>query len=533
MILVRSLSLLPEEPLELLPSRAAEKLRCPESRILSWRLVKRSLDARKNDRIHYVCSVALELTGDEALVLRRQRGSDVISYTERVYQIPNLHSEERPLVVGFGPAGMFAALVLSRAGLRPVVVERGCDVERRKQAVDRFHNGGELDPDSNVQFGEGGAGTFSDGKLNTGTHDPRISWVLRQFFEHGAPENILYDAKPHIGTDILMHVVRNIRDEIISHGGEVRFGCRLESLSIQDRALRGVFLRDREDDPGAAPLFFPCRRVILAIGHSARDTFEMLLSQGIPLERKPFAMGVRIEHLQESIDRAQYGSVRGPLPPSDYSLHTHLSNGIGVFTFCMCPGGHVIASASELGGIVTNGMSFSDRSGLNANAALLAGVKPEEFPGDGVLAGMYWQREIEQQAFLHGDGSYHAPAQRVEDFLNRRKGQASRTLSPSYRPGVYWTDLHEILPLSVAAPLVEALPLLDRRLAGFADPDAILTGPETRSSSPVRILRESSLSSPVRGLFPCGEGAGYAGGITSAAVDGMRCAEALMVTVGL
>ncbi len=533
MILVRSLTLLPGESPELLPARAAEKLRCQESRILSWSLVKRSLDARKKDRIRYVCSVALEVSGDEGLVLRRQRGTDAVPYTEPQYPIPSVHVDERPLVVGFGPAGMFAALVLSLAGLRPLVIERGQDVQQRRLDVERFQAGGALNPESNVQFGEGGAGTFSDGKLNTGTHDKRIFWVLRQFRAHGAPEEILYDAKPHIGTDILTHVVRSIREEILALGGEVRFGCRLDSLCVQDGQLAGVYIRDASASAGTAPLFLPCRHAILAIGHSARDTFEALHGQRIPLERKPFAMGVRIEHLQAAVNRAQYGTAGDSLPPADYSLHTHLSDGTGVFTFCMCPGGHVIASASEPGGIVTNGMSYSGRAGTNANAALLAGVRPEDFPGEGVLAGMYWQRSIEQSAFLRGDGSSRAPAQRVEDFLKHQAGSASPTVSPTYRPGVYWDNLHCILPSPVAESLMQALPLLERHLAGFADPDAILTGPETRSSSPVRILRGKDLSSPVQGLYPCGEGAGYAGGITSAAVDGMRCAEAVITALSI
>ena len=523
MILVRSLSLLPGDDLSLLPQLAAAKLRIPEDRILSWTLQKRSLDARKPDHIHYVCSVAVRVAGDEALLLRRHHTPDISPYTPPVYDIPLCASEERPVVVGFGPAGMFAALLLSRAGLKPIVIERGQDALTRRAAIDRFQAGGALDSESNVQFGEGGAGTFSDGKLNTGTHDPRIRWVLEEFRQLGAPESVCYDAKPHIGTDILIDVVQNLRKEILSLGGEVLFGTRMESLILDGGRLVGLRLSDH-----GGTWELPSSRAILAVGHSARDTFTALHGQGVPMERKPFAMGVRIEHLQAAVDLAQYKRERGSLPPADYSLHIHLPTGRSAFTFCMCPGGQVFAAASEEGGVVTNGMSYSRRDGNNANAALLVGVSPEDFPGDGVLAGMLWQRQLEQAAFRCGGGNYSAPAQLVGDFLSHRPSAGPLSVLPTYRPGVVWTDLHELLPLCITDTLEAAIPALDRQLHGFANPAAVLTGPETRSSSPVRILRDRSLCSPVSGLYPCGEGAGYAGGITSAAVDGVRCAEAVV-----
>ena len=491
MILVRDLRLAPQEPLSALRERAAKKLRVEPGRIESLKLVKRSLDARKKDDIHYVCAAAVSIRGAEALLLRRAK--DAALYTEPVYEIPQVKTSERPVVVGFGPAGMFAALVLARAGARPLVLERGECVERRQQAVEAFRAGGRLDPESNVQFGEGGAGTFSDGKLNTGTHDRRISFVLREFAAHGAPESVVYDAKPHIGTDVLVAVVRSIREEILSLGGE--------------------------------------SRLILAIGHSARDTVEKLYAQGVAMQPKAFAMGVRIEHKQTEIDLAQYGRARGTLPAADYALHERLPSG-SAFTFCMCPGGQVFAAASEEGGVVTNGMSYSARDGENANSALLVGLEPADFPEQDALGGMRWQREIERAAYACGGGDYRAPAQLVGDFLARRPSAGPGTVLPSYRPGVVWGELDGILPEKITATLREAIPALGRKLRGFDAPDAVLTAPETRSSSPVRILRGEGCEAALRGLFPCGEGAGYAGGITSAAVDGLRCAEAVLGQLG-
>jgi len=460
---------------------------------------------------------------DEQAVLRRA-GNRAAPYTEPTYEIPRAESDARPVVVGFGPAGMFAALLLAEAGLRPLVLERGADVETRAAAVKRFWETGALDERCNVQFGEGGAGAFSDGKLNTGTHDGRIGFVLRTFHRFGAPEHILWDARPHVGTDVLVGVVKNLRAHVLALGGEIRFRTRMTGFETDGSGVCAVLAEGPE-----GPVRLDCRELLLAPGHSARDSLRMLHEKGVPMERKPFSMGVRIEHLQREIGAAQYGENYVNLPPADYKLSVHLPDGESAYTFCMCPGGYVVAAASEAGGVCTNGMSYSGRAGENANSALLVTLSPEDFPGEGVLAGVEWQREIERACFAAGGGGYRAPAQRVGDFLAGRPGTGPGRVQPTYRPGVRWCELREALPEKLTRVLEEAIPALGKRLRGFDDPDAVLTAPEARSSSPVRILRGETLESPfAAGLYPCGEGAGYAGGITSAAVDGMRAAERIL-----
>jgi len=522
MILIRGLRLEPGEELSTLRDKAAKRLRCQSDEMPECRLVKRSLDARKKNDIHYICSVAVDMGQKESKWLNRPGLKDVTAYKPLEYRIPRIESPARPVVVGFGPAGMFAALVLARAGARPIILERGQAVEQRCVAVDAFRSGGALDPECNVQFGEGGAGTFSDGKLNTGTHDSRMRWVLEEFYKHGAPESVTYDAKPHVGTDVLVDVVRNLRQEILRLGGELHFGARFETLVMEEGRLAGLVYTQAGEKHRLA-----CGQLILALGHSARDTFEALYAQGIRMEQKPFSIGVRIEHRQEDIDLAQYGRPRGMLPPADYSLNVHLPDGSSAYTFCMCPGGKVFAAASEEGGVVTNGMSYSARDGENANSALLVTLRTEDFPSGHVLAGMEWQREIERRAYEY-TGGYRAPAQLVGDFLKGRASTGPGRVKPSYEPGVLWGDLRQVLPERICKVLAAALPELGKKLRGFDDDCAVLTGPETRSSSPVRILRDSGLQASLPGLYPCGEGAGYAGGITSAAVDGLRCAEAVL-----
>ena len=520
MIRIRDITLPPAHSVSQLDFEAAKLLRVSNSTVRQVKIVKKSIDARKKPDVKVNYTIDVKVNGSEEKILKKsgcKKASIAPWYSYKVRQVPT-DGIKRPVVVGFGPAGMFAGLVLAMAGARPLIIERGEDAQSRHAKVEHFWKTGELDAKSNVQFGEGGAGTFSDGKLNTGVNNPRIQWILEQFVLCGARENILYDAKPHVGTDVLLNVVQNLRYKILSLGGEVRFNTQLTGLRIEDNAITGVELSDGS--------VVETDNVILAIGHSARDTFRMLEQTGIPMEPKPFSMGVRIEHKQSMVDWSQYGCQNPALPPADYKLVCHLENET-VYTFCMCPGGYVVAAASEAGGVVTNGMSYADRDGENANSALLVTLNPADFPYPGPLGGVQWQRELEEKAYQIS-GSYQAPAQKVGDFLNGVPSTGAGNVQPTYRPGVHWCDLHQVLPQKLTDALKAGITDLDRRLKGFADPDAVLTGPETRSSSPVRIVRGKDGMSALRGLYPAGEGAGYAGGIMSAAVDGMMAAEAVI-----
>ncbi len=521
MIRIRQIAFPPEHNAAQLSFEAAKLLRISPSKIRNLSIVRRSIDARKKPEIRIVYTVDVMVDGSEKKVLKESRCKQAELISTPRYKPPkNVAAPEvRPVVIGFGPAGMFAALILALAGQKPLVVERGDDAVTRKQKVETFFNGGNLNTRSNVQFGEGGAGTFSDGKLNTGVNNPRLDWVLQQMVNAGAGEDILFDAKPHVGTDVLLTVVQNIRKRIIELGGEVRFNAQVTDVFADNGRLSALEINGSEK--------IDCHKAVLAIGHSARDTFEKLLERNVPMEAKPFSMGVRIEHKQETVDFSQYGCENPALPPASYKLVQHLPDRT-VYSFCMCPGGYVVAAASEEGGIVTNGMSNCAREGDNANAALLVSVNPEDYPTGGPLGGMYWQREIEQKAFSL-TGSYRAPAQRVGDFLAGKPTEEAGEITPTYRPGVHFCDLHSVLPPVITDALKAAIPLLDRQLPRFSNPDAILTAPETRSSSPVRILRgENRESIGLSGLYPAGEGAGYAGGIMSAAIDGILTAEAII-----
>lgn len=513
--------------LNLPPGHTREELRLTAARALGLKparlgqvtLLRQSIDARKKSEVRWVYTVAAEVPEDTPL----PAGAE--PYSRPVYLPPAARRDfpHLPVVAGMGPAGLFTALTLARAGVPPIILERGRPVEERARDVARFWSTGALDPSSNVQFGEGGAGTFSDGKLNTGTHDPRISHVLETFAAHGAPEDIRYSYRPHMGTDVLRRVVASLRAELLALGCDIRFGHRLCGLEANGGALRALRV-----DGTDGTYTLPCGVLVLAPGHSARDTFAMLLDAGVPLAPKPFAIGVRIEHIQADISAAQFGPAWSKLPPGDYKLACHLPGGRSAFTFCVCPGGEVVAAASEPGFLVTNGMSLRARDGRNINGGFLAGVSPADFGSTHPLAGVEFQRRWERAAYALGGGDYRAPAQTVGDFLAGRASKAPGRVLPTYRPGVTPGDLRLCLPASVTGTLAAALPLFDRKLHGFADPDALLTGVETRSSSPVRILRDESFQSALRGLYPCGEGAGYAGGITSAAVDGIRVAESVL-----
>ncbi|MBQ2780540.1 MAG: FAD-dependent monooxygenase [Clostridia bacterium] len=513
-----------------LKKAAAHLLRVRFENVPTPIMLKRAIDARKKDDVHFRITIGLSLNGEETIVKKLNNPKITIHNVESYMPLQRcgVTSKKRPIVIGAGPAGLFAALILANAGLHPLILERGRDVDSRRRDVDIFRGTGVLDTQSNVQFGEGGAGAFSDGKLNTGIKDKRCRFVLETFAALGAPQDILWQSKPHIGTDILCTVIKNLRRRIEELGGEFRFNCQVTDISVKDNAITGVTI---EEDGKTWEM--PADKVIFAIGHSARDTFQMLFDHKMLMEAKPFAVGVRIEHSRGLIDTAQYGKFAGhkALGAADYKLAVHLPNGRGVYTFCMCPGGVVIAAASENGGVVVNGMSYHARNAENSNSALLVGVQPSDFVDDHPLSGIKLQREMEQAAYRLGGCNYHAPAQLVGDFMKHKPSVAAGGVAPSYKPGITWCDLHECLPHFVSDSLEQSLPLFGKRIRGFDSTDAVLTGVESRSSSPVRLLRNESGQSSIKGLFPCGEGAGYAGGITSAAVDGIRCAEWLLTSL--
>lgn len=522
MIRINQLKLPVDHTEEALWAKAAKTLKIPVKEIRSIQIIKQSVDARKKEEIHFTYSIDVETTKEESVIHKAKSGDIGIS-EKKEYSFPKPGTERmtsRPVIIGAGPAGLFCGLMLARHGYHPLLLERGESVEKRREAVDLFWNGGTLKPDCNVQFGEGGAGTFSDGKLNTLVKDPlmRNRKVLELFVEFGADPSILYVNKPHIGTDVLSGIVKGMREEIINLGGEVRFNSRVTDFIVKDGRMQGVVVDEKEE--------IPTEILVLAIGHSARDTFEVLNKRGIPMEAKAFAVGLRIQHPQESINRSQYGTGNHPiLGPADYKLTHQCTNGRGVYTFCMCPGGYVVNASSEEHRLAVNGMSYHKRDGVNANSALIVTVTPEDFGGATPLAGIAYQRRLEEAAFLSSSGKI--PVQLYGDFKKNQPSKAFGDVEPAFK-GLYdFANMRDFLPEYLSESLIQGVEAFERRIHGFSRQDAILAGVESRTSSPVRIPRGETFECSINGIYPCGEGAGYAGGITSAAMDGLKVAEAI------
>ena len=508
---------------EALRAAAAKALAVGKREIGPVTVVREATDGRKKPKLYKVVTAECSLPPKkEAAAVKRGKG--VAYAVPYVYELPENRygGAERPVVVGAGPAGLFGGLVLAKAGLKPLILEAGEEAAVRRRDILSFCAGGPLKEHSNIEFGEGGAGMFSDGKLTTGTKDRRHRFIIETMIGHGAPESIGYLAKPHIGSDYLGTMTENLRRTILSLGGSFRFRCRLTDFRLENGGLKAIVVTGENGEET-----IPCDRLLLAVGHSARSTAARLYELGADVARKPFSVGVRIEHLQRELNIAQYGAENAAVT-ADYKLSCHLANGRSVYTFCMCPGGVVVPASSEPGTVVTNGMSEWARGGENGNSALLVSVRPDDFPGDDPFGGVRFQRELEEKAFALGGGGYFAPAQRAEDFLAGRVTSSWGKVRPTYRPGVTMADLNALFPAFVRESLKEALPLLGKKLSGFDDGDAVLTAAETRSSSPYRILRDENGSSALYGVFPAGEGSGYAGGIMSSAADGMRVAEAII-----
>lgn len=525
MLRVSNLKLTIDEDISILKKLVIKKLGIKENELLKYSIYKESIDARKKGNMMFVYTVDVELKNEEKVLKRKHK--DVVQVKQKSYigvKSGNIEPKGRIAVIGSGPAGLFASLLLAQNGYCPIMIERGSDVDKRTDDVNNFWKNRIFNKKSNVQFGEGGAGTFSDGKLTTRAKDIRCRKVLEELVNHDAPDEILYSHKPHVGTDILKNVVKNIREDIKHLGGEVKFESQVTDICIENNKITSITINDNEK--------IEVEAAILAIGHSARDTYEMLYKRGVTIIQKPFAIGARIEHPQQMINKSQYGEYfnHPRLGAADYRLIEHTSNGRTAYTFCMCPGGSVIASASEENEVVTNGMSEHNRDKENANSALLVNVSPEDFDSDYPLAGVEFQRKYEQLAFKLGGENYNAPAQLVGDFLKDKASTSIGDVNPSYNPGITLTSLDECLPGFVVETMKEGIIKLGRKLEGFDMHDAILTGVETRSSSPIRIVRneETLEAMSVAGLYPCGEGAGYAGGIVTAAVDGIKCAEKII-----
>jgi len=526
MIRVNNIKLEIDHKQEDINKKVCKILKVSSKDIKSLYVVKKSIDARDKSKIKFVYSVDVAIKNEDKF-LNLKDVSKVEKY-EYITKVVSKNLNKRPVIVGAGPAGLFAALILAEAGCEPIIIEQGKDVEARKKDVDIFWKTGKLNINSNVQFGEGGAGAFSDGKLTTGIKDIRIGKVLREFVECGAPEEILIEQKPHIGTDNLMNVLKEMRKKIISLGGEFRFMHKLSGFKEKNNKLQYLIVEDiSKEDEHKREYEIETDYAIIAVGHSARDTFEMLYENKLKIEAKSFAVGVRIEHKQSFINKSQYGEFASSkhLGSAEYKLSTHLGNGRTVYTFCMCPGGVVVAAASEKNSVVVNGMSYYKRDLENANSALLVSINPNDFGSDHPLAGTLFQKKLERDAFVLGGSDYNAPAQLVGDFLRDTKTEKFGNVIPSYTRGVKASNLRECFPDFIVESLKQGIISMDKKIKGFSSYDAVLTGVESRSSSPIKIFRNNSLHSNIKGIIPCGEGAGYAGGITSAAVDGIKCAE--------
>ena len=523
MIRIGQLKLQPNHSEQDLLQKLAKTLHISEKDIVSYQVKKQSIDARKKPELKYVYTVDVTVQ-NEAQVMKKQKGNtvSVVKETPHVFQVLGKeHMEYRPIIIGCGPAGMFCAYLLAQHGYRPILFERGASVEERTKDVEAFWNGGELKQNSNVQFGEGGAGTFSDGKLNTLVKDPvgRNRKVLEIFVQNGAPEEILYINKPHIGTDILVNVVRNMREKIIAWGGEVHFHSQMTDIEVTDGSLTSISI---ESDGQAKR--YPAQTLVLAIGHSARDTFSMLYEKKLPLKAKSFAVGVRVEHRQQTINDSQYGK-DSPyhLPAAAYKVTANLEDGRGVYSFCMCPGGYVVNASSEEGHLAVNGMSYHARDGKNANSAIIVTVTPDDFENEHPLAGVTFQRELEKRAYRLGQGA--VPVQCFGDFCKNEPTKELGSITPQIKGSYVLTNVREIFPENLAKSLELGIKSFDRQIQGFANADTVLSGVESRTSSPIRIERNESFQIENTGIYPCGEGAGYAGGITSAAMDGIKIAE--------
>lgn len=519
-IRINNISLTIDEEKETLKEKVIKDLKIKKEDIKSFKIIRESIDARKKDNIKFIYTVQIETLCDEKIIKRNKDAVKVDNNNKKDRIGKRKKINTRPIVIGFGPAGIFAALTLAREGYAPIVYERGEDVDNRTKTVESFWSGkSELNLNSNVQFGEGGAGAFSDGKLTTRIKDDRCLDILETFVNAGAPEEIIYEGKPHVGTDLLKGVVKNIREEIKSLGGEVCFNSKLEKINVRDKKIYSIIVNGNE---------IKTETLILAIGHSARDTYKMLYENNVFMEAKPFAIGVRCEHPQELINKSQYGKYANHprLKGADYRLSTKSSNGRGVYSFCMCPGGVVVSASSEKEGLVTNGMSYHARDLDNANSALVVTVSPDDFQGNTPLSGMEFQRYYEKLAYKLGGSNYNAPIQLIGDFIKDEKTTRIGTVNPSYKPGYEFKELNKTLPSYVIQSLKEGICDFDKKIKGFGMKDGVLIGIETRTSAPVKITRNANLESiSVEGLYPAGEGAGFAGGIISAAVDGIKIAE--------